>query len=107
MVRGPELCGRVFSPLFLFPMGVEPGLVSSPSLLCLLQRELLVRRAGDVKQEENMRNADILLLESYLPLQPVLACMFSHTLRHLGKRSVGVGVRQTQVALWPHCWLSL
>lgn len=65
------------------------------------------QKSRDVRQEANMRNADIWLLESCLPSQPVLACMFSHTLRHLGKRSVGVGVRQTQLALWPHCWLSL
>lgn len=106
--EGPRaLREGLFTALSSRSHGCGARLVSSPSLLCLLQRELLVRRAGDVKQEENMRNADILLLESYLPLQPVLACMFSHTLRHLGKRSVGVGVRQTQVALWPHCWLSL
>lgn len=73
-------------PLFLLMWLSSKGLASLPDPLCPHHRELVVRRAGDVKQEESMRNADTLPSESHLAFQPPVPGMFFHALRHLGKR---------------------
>lgn len=80
--------------------------MSSPTLLYSLHGGTSVRRVSDINQEENVRNVDILLLKSSLPLQLRLAYKFSQALQHLGKRSLDFGVR-SGVTPWLHLWLSI